>query len=156
MDTVDTEALGDIGHGLHRLQRLLSSRRVFSQLASAAGVALSQQALQVLMAVGDEPRPVADIARVAHMDLGAVSRQLRVLEGERLIKRRQSPAQGSIVLVERTPSGRKLARRVDAVRQRHLTDTLGDWSPDDRRQLGRLLVRFVDDMQQTPYSSNES
>ncbi|HEV8296827.1 MAG TPA: hypothetical protein VGQ20_06020, partial [Acidimicrobiales bacterium] len=67
----------ELSLGLHRLQRLLASRRVFSRLAEASGVELSQQAIQVLRALSEDgPRPVADVARVAHMDLGAVSRQL--------------------------------------------------------------------------------
>jgi DNA-binding MarR family transcriptional regulator len=142
----------ELSLGLHRLQRLLASRRVFSRLAEASGVELSQQAIQVLRALSEDgPRPVADVARVAHMDLGAVSRQLKTLEDGGLLSRKTSPTHGSIVLVEATAKGKRAARQIEAVRARHLTDALSTWSTAERAELGRLLLRFVDDLQRTPY-----
>jgi DNA-binding MarR family transcriptional regulator len=142
----------ELSLGLHRLQRLLSSRRVFSRLAEASGVELSQQAIQVLRALSEDgPRPVADVARVAHMDLGAVSRQLKALEDAGLLHRQTSPTHGSIVLVEATAKGKRAARQIEAVRARHLADALSTWTTAERAELGRLLLRFVDDLQRTPY-----
>ena len=85
------EQLQAVRLGLTRLQRLLSSRRVHAGMAGAARVALPQQAMNVLRALGDrEPLPVGDLARAARMDTGAVSRQIRVLEEEGLVERRSS------------------------------------------------------------------
>lgn len=140
----------DIGAGVHRLQRLLSSRRVASRLAETAGVDLAQQAVNVLRALGDgEARPVAAVARLAHMDLGAVSRQLAVLEDQRLVRRRAG-ANGT-ALVAATVAGRRAAAKVEAVQSRHLHDVLADWTPGEREQFGRLLLRFVDGLAGTPY-----
>lgn len=138
--------------GLTRLQRLLSSRRVHAGMASAARVALPQQAMSVLRALGDrEPLPVGDLARAARMDTGAVSRQIRVLEEEGLVERRSSPQHGSIVLVVATPEGKLMARRFEQVRNAQLSRALSDWSPEEREQLGSLMLRLVDDLQATPY-----
>jgi DNA-binding MarR family transcriptional regulator len=144
-----------IGLGLHRLQRLLSSRRVASRLAEVAGVDLSQQAIEVLRALGDGgARPIADVARRAHMDLGAVSRQLSALEEQRFVRRR-APSTNGGATVEATAAGRRAAARVEAVRTRHLHDVLADWTAEEREQFGHLLVRFVDTLARTPYRKPE-
>jgi DNA-binding MarR family transcriptional regulator len=79
------------------------------------------------------------------MDVGAVSRQLALLEGERMIRRRDGAG------VEATAAGRSAATRVDAVRAQHLDDVFSGWTRDERDEFGRLLVRFVDALASTPY-----
>jgi hypothetical protein len=37
------------------------------------------------------------------------------------------------------------------VQSRHLHDVLADWTPGEREQFGRLLLRFVDGLAGTPY-----
>ena len=149
-------AIGDIGLGIHRLSRLLASRRVSSALADAAGVPLTQQAVEVLRALAaGSARPVAELARAARMDVGAVSRQLRVLEEQQLIVRKPSAAHRSVVLVEPTAKGRRAVARIQAVRDRHFVDALGGWSDEEREQLGVLLLRLVDDLQHTPFRATQ-
>ncbi len=141
-----------IGNGLYRLQRLLSSRRVSSSLADAADVGVSQQGVQLLRALRDGvPRPVAEAARGARMDVGAASRQLRKLDAAGLTERAVSSDNASVVLVKLTGRGMALAMRIQAVNDRHLRDALAGWTNDEREQLGRLLMRLVEDLQQTPY-----
>jgi len=149
----DIEAqLQSVRLGLTRLQRLLSSRRVHAGMAGAARVVLPQQAMNVLRALGDrEPLPVGDLARAARMDTGAVSRQIRVLEEEGLVERRSSPQHGSIVLVEATIEGKAMAQRFERVRGAQLSRALVEWTPEERQQLGELMLRLVDDLQATPY-----
>jgi DNA-binding MarR family transcriptional regulator len=138
--------------GLHRLQRLLASRRSSSALAVAAGVDLPQQVVQVLQVLHDgEARSVADLARMARMDGAAVSRQVRALEERGLVRRRPSPTHGRIVLIEPTADGLESARRLHELRNRHLNDALAGWDPAERDTLGRLLLRLVDDLQGTPH-----
>ena len=148
----DLEAqLQTVRLGLTRLQRLLSSRRVHAGMAGAARVVLPQQAMNVLRALGDrDPLPVGDLAR-ARMDTGAVSRQVRVLEEEGLVERHSSPQHGSIVLVVATEEGRAMAHRFERVRSAQLSRALIEWTPEERAQLGALMVRLVDDLQATPY-----
>jgi DNA-binding MarR family transcriptional regulator len=147
-DTTTTELV----EALHRLGRLLGSRRVFSRLAVTAGVDVSQQALQVLRVLDrEDARPVAEVAREARMDVGAVSRQLAVLEELGLASRRPSKAHRSVVLVTTTARGEQVVARANAVQRRHLREALAEWSDEDRGALGRLLGRLVDDLQGTPY-----
>ena len=143
-----------IGQGINRLQRLLSSRRVFSRLATSAELTLSQQATQVLLTLRRTGTAIADVAAAAHMDVGAVSRQLRILEDARLASRVTSPTHGSVVLVRTTPKGERLATHVRDVRSRHLASALSGWTDGERAQLGTLLDRLVDDLQATPYGGS--
>lgn len=141
-----------IGNGLYRLQRLLSSRRVSSTLADAANVGVGQQGMQILRALLDgAARPVAAAARTARMDVGAASRQLRKLDQAGFTERAASPDNASVVLVKLTARGVTLAKRLQHVNNQHLRDALADWSNDEREQLGGLLMRLVEDLQQTPY-----
>jgi DNA-binding MarR family transcriptional regulator len=138
--------------GLYRLQRLLAGRRPFSALTAAAGLDLSQQEMQVLQVLRDgDARSMAELARSARLDAGAVSRQVQALEERGLVGRRPSPDHGRIVLVEPSVEGLDAARRVDDLRHRHLLDALDHWSGEERETLGRLLLRLVDDLQNTPY-----
>jgi DNA-binding MarR family transcriptional regulator len=138
--------------GLYQLQRLLAGRRPFSALIAAAGLDLSQQEIQLLQVLRDGvPRSMAELGRSARLDAGAVSRQVRALEERGLVGRRPSPDHGRVVLVEPTSEGLDAARRVHDLRNRHLLDALDDWSGDERDTLGRLLLRLVDDLQDTPY-----
>lgn len=145
--------LETVGVAINQLQRLLSSRRVFSRLATSAGLSLSQQSTQVLLALSTSPRPIADVAAAANMDVGAVSRQLRILEDERLATRAASPSHGRIILVRRTAKGQRLGEHVRDVRRRHLVAALSGWTLDERCQLGELLTRLVSDLQTTPYNA---
>jgi DNA-binding MarR family transcriptional regulator len=144
----DLTALAD---GMRRLQRLGASRRVHAALSEATGVDLPQQALQVLSAL-DGTMAVAELARAAHLDVGAASRQLRLLEGEGYVQKSASPDHGSIVLVKATARGRAVARKVFEVRNRHLEGALAEWPAEDRHELASLLQRLVDDLQATPYT----
>ncbi len=143
-----------ISTGLYRLQRLLSSRRVSSRLADAAELQVSQQGMQLLRALRDGvPRPVAEAARAARMDVGAASRQLRLLDDAGLTERSPSPDNASVVLVRVSARGSRLAERLHQVESRHMRDALAGWTVAEREQLGELLVRLVDDLQRTPYRS---
>jgi len=147
------EGLETIGAAINQLQRLLSSRRVFSRLASSAGLTLSQQSTQVLLALSTTPHSIADVAKTANMDVGAVSRQIRILEDEGFAQRAASPSHGRVVLADLTDKGQRLGEHVRDVRSRHLVAALSAWTPGERRQLGGLLTRLVNDLQATPYNA---
>ena len=141
-----------VREGIHRLQRLLGSRRPWAALGDAAGVDLAQQGIQVLTVLHDgEPRSMADLARVARMDAAAVSRQVRELEDRGLVVRRASPVHGRVVLIEPSEEGRVVARRLHDLRDQHLVDALSSWDSGEREALGRLVLRLVDALEETPY-----
>jgi len=150
MTKVDVEP---VRLGLQRMQRLLSARRAWAALAAVASIDLAQQEMHVLLALGEgREQSMAELARLASMDAGAVSRQVHSLEKRGMVTRRGGP--GRVVLLETTPEGRACARRVRAFYDRHLVDVLAAWEPDERDALGHLLVRLVDDLERTPYRTS--
>ena len=142
----------DLTAALGRLTRLLANRRVHGRLTTALGIELSQQSMQVL-GVLDAGRglPVGEVARAAHMDVGAVSRQVRSLEERGLVTRTASPGNGSVVLVAATAAGRSVADQLAEVRSQHLSEALSGWTSDEIDTLSAQLDRLLDDLQATPY-----
>jgi hypothetical protein len=49
-----------------------------------------------------------------------------------------------------------MAERFESVRSSQLSRALASWSDEDRDELGRLLLRLVDDLQATPYLSTDA
>jgi len=145
-------ASDELTAALNRLGRLMASRQIPARVAEVAGVETSQQGVQILrsLALRGE-QPIAALARDAGMDISAVSRQLRVLEADRLARRRSSRSDARVVLIAATVAGRRVAERVDDVLTRHLDDALAGWSAAERRQLGSLLGRLVHDLRATEF-----
>ena len=101
--------------------------------------------------------PVAQLARAARMDVGAVSRQLAACSRTTgYVTKAASPDQRSVVLVRGDRARPRVARRVANVRNGHLAHALGGWTAADRRTLAVLLRRLVDDLQATPYTDGAS
>jgi DNA-binding MarR family transcriptional regulator len=143
---VDDELLAAI----QRLGRLMGSRQAAGRIAEAAGAEVSQQGVQILRALHRHgEQPIAALANLAHMDIAAVSRQLRLLEEQDLVRRATAASDGRVALVSLTPTGTRVAKRIRAVGLRHLSDALADWSGGDRADLSRLLSRLVDDLART-------
>lgn len=146
-----TEPVEELMVALQRLGRLLGSRQVASRIITVAGVDVSQQGMTLLRVLLREGRQsIATLAETAAMDLGAVSRQLRLLEQSGAVQRSRSPDDGRVALVELTATGRRIAERIRDVSVRHLEAALGAWSADDERTLARLMQRLVDDLVATP------
>jgi DNA-binding MarR family transcriptional regulator len=137
--------------GLRRMQRLLASRRIFASLAGAAGAEVTQQGVDILTALADgAARPIGEVARLARLDAGAVSRQITRLEADGYV-RREGARRGSVVLVTATRRGRTLLEKVEAVRSDQLQRALSGWTAEEQAELGRLLVRLADDLQGAAY-----
>lgn len=145
------DGLDEVRAALARLQGMLSSRKAYQRLNDAAGIDLTQQAALVLEAVveADGASP-ARIAKLARMDPGAVSRQLRVLETAGLVERVDAVEPKSLVQIRPTAAARPMVRKMQQARARHLAAALSSWDHDERGALGRLLTRLVDDLSNTP------
>jgi DNA-binding MarR family transcriptional regulator len=140
----------DLLLAIQRIGRLMGSRQVSSRIAGAAGAEVNKQGVQILRSLyrfGEQP--IAGLASVAHMNIAAVSRQLRVLEDAGLVQRATTEDDGRVALVSLTSSGRRTAKRIREVGLRHLASALEDWEPRDRKELALLLTRLVDDLMAT-------
>ncbi|MBL8778138.1 MAG: MarR family transcriptional regulator [Acidimicrobiales bacterium] len=146
-----SEPLDDLQTSLLRLGRLLASRQAATRLVEVAGIQVSQQGVALLRALRREGRvPAAELAAAAGMDLGAVSRQVRLLEQDDLVSRSADPDDGRVVLLELTGKGQATAERLHAIGARHLEAALADWSEVERTALAASLDRLVDDLRATP------
>lgn len=140
----------DLLVALQRLGRLMASRQVAGELATAAGTDLSQQGMRLVRTLRRCGRaPIAQLAARSEMDLAAVSRQLRALEQQGLVLRSPAPDDQRVHMVELSPAGRDVADRLRRVGVEHLSESLAAWSADDRRQVAQLLGRLVDDLRDT-------
>ncbi len=147
MDELDT-----VQRALETLFRLNASRKVHARQAAAAGVVVSQPGVTLLRRIDDAgPSSLGELARLTHMDPAAAGRQVRQLEEEGLVRRSPSAADGRVTVVELTPRGRAVSRRITRVRDQHMADVLTQWSSRDRAELARLLARFVDDLRAERY-----
>ncbi len=144
----------DLLSALQRLGRLMTSRRVAADLASAASTTLSAQGIRVLRTLHRDGRmAIARLAARSEMDLAAVSRQLRSLERDGLVVRSPAAHDQRVHLVALSRRGRAVAERLRRVGVQHLSDSLAGWSDEDRRQVAHLLGRLVDDLQRTDVRS---
>lgn len=141
-----------IQRGLEQLDRLRASRNGHAGLTAAAGIDLSRPAYALLRRIDEHgPATLGDLARAAGMDAASTGRQVRRLEELGLVERAPDAADGRVITVTITPAGRDARRRIAEVLEAHLRDTLGRWSEADRRQLGELLTRLVDDFREIQF-----
>jgi DNA-binding MarR family transcriptional regulator len=146
------ESLAPIQRALEQLHRLRASRRGHVRLVAAAGVDLSQPAYVLLRRIDEHgPLPLGELARLAEMDAASTGRQVRRLVELGLIARAPSDGDARVVIVQITSQGAAVRRRIASVLEAHLRDVLDRWSPRDRRELGLLLTRLVDDFRAVQY-----
>jgi DNA-binding MarR family transcriptional regulator len=68
------------------------------------------------------------------------------MEDARLIVRRADPNDGRVSMISLSQHGRRLMRAVQLARKERIATLLRDWTEDDRRDLGRLLARFNEEL----------
>lgn len=136
---------------IQTLFRLEGSRRIHQQLASAAGVSISQQGYRLLGRVVEGATSPGQLAGMLDLDPAIVARLLRQLEEGGLLERRRSEDDGRMTVVEATASGRDTFDRFREVIWRHMRRALSTWPPDDVATLASLLDRLVEDVQRHPY-----
>jgi DNA-binding MarR family transcriptional regulator len=148
--------LDAIERAIEQLLRLYSSRKVHSQMASAARVVISQPGFSLIRRLQEAGElSIGELARLTRMDPAATGRQIRQLEEDGLVERTRDVDDGRVVMVRVTPEGESVRHRLGMVGERHLADVLSDWSATDCRQLAALLPRFVDGLRATPYRGDD-
>jgi DNA-binding MarR family transcriptional regulator len=92
------------------------------------------------------PVSINSLASALGLDATTVTRQVATMEAARLILRRANPDDGRVSLITLTQRGRRTMRTVQLARNERLATLLRDWTRTDRRELGRLLARFNDEL----------
>jgi len=146
-----------IQRGLEQLDRLRAIRNGHAGLTAAAGVDLSRPAYALLRRIDEHgPSTLGDLARATGMDAASTGRQVRRLEELGYLERAADLADGRVVTVSITRAGRDARERIAEVLEAHLRDALGRWSAADRRTLGELLQRLVDDFRDIQFRNVRS
>jgi len=140
-----------IERALEQLSRVTRSRRADAERAARAGVHLPRAAQMVLRQVVETgPVRISDLARALHMSDAAASRTVTALEGEGLLSRSGSPDDGRVALVEITPPGRRIQRRLREAQDEIFGESLSHWSRQDAAKLADLMERLADDLRSLP------
>lgn len=131
---------------LSALILLWDSPAVQSQILAKSGESLDQpshQALRHLLAWGSM-RPTA-LAEALGTGASHISKIVRRLESDGLVRRSTDPSDRRASLVSLTEEGEVAARGVYALGDRMIAEVLDDWSAADVRRYTDLTERFVTD-----------
>ena len=92
----------------------------------------------------------SDLARALHMSDAAARRSVTALEQEGLIERSASPDDGRVALVDITPRGRRVQRRLRDAQDEIFGTSLDHWSRQDLARLADLMDRLAGDLRAVP------
>lgn len=133
---------------LTQLSAVLNRNRAIERAMEQVGIPLDRPAMTVLITVqmADRPLRVGDIAKRMQVVGPHVTRLLHDLERRGLVRRIPDPHDQRARLIELTAEGAAAAGRYLRTVLGWFTDAMDSWPDDDRRDFGRLLSRFVDDL----------
>lgn len=120
------------------IQRVVSSKPAVTRLAVLQAIAYSGRA-----------RPT-DIATALHMHAPQVSRQVQTLADEGLLEIAGDPDDKRSRLLTLTDAGRAEVSRLTSFGLGRWRQFLGDFEPDEVRELGRLLAKLQHGLPATP------
>jgi len=134
-------------HTLVDLVGLMNQPQRDSALLQEAGVDLDRALFPLLVGIERKgPIGVVELAGRVGRDYTTVSRQVAKLESLGLVVRSASKGDRRVREAKITAQGRKVARLVDAARERIAAVLFANWSKHDLQDLARLMRRFTDDL----------
>jgi DNA-binding MarR family transcriptional regulator len=135
LDLVETE-MAVLARALERLHR---RSEIYRDLDRA-----SYLIARTLQTTG--PVSINSLASVLGLDATTVTRQVATMEIAQLLRRRVDPNDGRVSLISLAHTGLRKMRAVQVARKERIAKLLHDWPENDRRELGRLLARFNDEL----------
>ncbi|GGU70449.1 MarR family winged helix-turn-helix transcriptional regulator [Lentzea flava] len=147
-----SEAGLDVATVLPRLMQLgtvLNRSQLVDRAMEHVGIPLDRPGMTVLMTLrmAGQPLRVGEIAARMQVVGPHVTRHLHDLERADLVRRVTDPNDQRARLIELTDQGAAAAGRYLEAILGWFTGAVADWSDEDQRTFGRLLIRFVDDLQ---------
>ncbi|MCX2954060.1 MarR family winged helix-turn-helix transcriptional regulator [Lentzea sp. NEAU-D7] len=134
---------------LMQLGTVLNRSQLVERAMEHVGLRIDRPALTVLITLrmADRPLRVGEIAARMQVVGPHVTRHLHDLERADLVRRVTDPDDQRARLVELTEQGAAAAGRYLEAVLGWFADAVADWSEEDKAAFGRLLGRFVDDLQ---------
>ncbi|MEU0884293.1 MarR family transcriptional regulator [Lentzea sp. NPDC005914] len=134
---------------LMQLGTVLNKSQLVERAMEHVGIAIDRPGLTVLITLrmAGEPLRVGEIATRMQVVGPHVTRHLHDLERADLVRRVADPDDQRARLVELTDQGAAAAGRYLEAVLGWFTGAIADWPDEDQRTFGRLLSRFVDDLQ---------
>ena len=147
-------ASGPISHAIFRLARThhALAGRLFRELGLRPG-----QELLLMHLWEHGPQRQADLAALVDTDSASMTRTVQRLERAGFVRRRPSPVDGRVTLVEPTAASLGLRPRVEALWAALERGTVGDLTRDDQEAALRTLRRLERNLldEQGPTTSPE-
>jgi DNA-binding MarR family transcriptional regulator len=150
-DTPIDKDLRDLHEALIDLVGLFNQPQRDSILIKEAGVKIDRALFPLLVRIERRgPLGIVELAEIAGRDYTTVSRQVTKLEGLGLVTRQSNAEDARVSRVTITKTGQNISDALDAARARLARGVFSKWSSLDKKNLVRLLRRFVDDFSSQP------
>ncbi|MGW6447489.1 MarR family winged helix-turn-helix transcriptional regulator [Lentzea sp. NPDC055074] len=134
---------------LMQLGTVLNRSHLVERAMDQVGLPIDRPGLTVLITLrmAGQPLRVGEIAARMQVVGPHVTRHLHDLERADLVRRVADPGDQRARLVELTEKGAGAAARYLEAILGWFSDAVSDWSEEDKAAFGRLLSRFVEDLQ---------
>lgn len=123
------------------------------KLARRAHQGMDHQDFSTLVALSSaastEGTRLRELAVVRGFDASTMSRRVSHLCETGLLERTPDPQDGRAQLLSLSAAGRHALAEERGRRVRLITESLGEWTPDDKSELARLLSRLNDSLENT-------
>jgi DNA-binding MarR family transcriptional regulator len=150
-DTHIDNQLRQLHEALVDLIGLFNQPQRDSVLIKEAGVQIDRALFPLLVRIARRgPLGVVELAELAGRDYTTVSRQVTKLEGLGFVTRQKSGDDARVSRVTITKKGQTTTDALDAARERLARGTFAKWTDSDKKNLVRLLRKFVDDLSGQP------
>jgi DNA-binding MarR family transcriptional regulator len=97
-----------------------------------------------------EPITMGDLSRILGVPFSTTTRTVEWLVNNGYIQRLADPEDRRVIRVELTEAGKKLYRAMEDLLLESAEQFLQNFSLDERKELGRLLGKLVDNLDQYP------
>lgn len=145
-DAPATPEVIDIERALTRITYLSTRARQHDRLMGLADVPLDRAAVALLRQVADsEPLRPGELANRLGVEASHVTRTVQQLQKSGYVTRVPDPDDRRAQRIQLTETGQQAIDRIRDVGARGMQLALGDWSPEELRQLATLFHRMVDD-----------
>ncbi len=138
------EHVASVDEALTVIVRQAGTVRLQQRLLADAGVELDRSSHPILRRVEEAGRlRVTELADALGLDVSTISRQVRVLEERRMLRRATDEADRRARALEIPDAGALALKRLREARVRLVTDVLAEWDTADVRALAPLLSRLA-------------